>query len=122
AGVVHDEVGHAPFLANRIEQGLHLVPLARVAGDRDRPGFLQQRRELFGIARRERDLHAFLCEQPRERCAQAAAGADDQCGLRHLDLPEILQCTTKLSMLTEPMSMPSTGTDAVSPSRCAPMM
>ena len=37
--------------------------------------------ELFDLARGNRDTKAFAREQPRQRCAQAFAGADDESGL-----------------------------------------
>ena len=60
------------------EQPLDFVGLGGVAGKGAGAGLGAERAELFDFARGERDLDAFAREQPRQRCAQAFAGADDQ--------------------------------------------
>src|SRR5262249_47817394 len=60
------------------EQTLDLFGLGGVAGKGAGAGLGAERAELFDLARGQRDLDAFACEQPRQRGAQAFAGADDQ--------------------------------------------
>ena len=81
AGVVDDDIGRADLALDQAEQPLDLLGLGRIAGKGVGAGLGAERAELFDLARGERDLDAFAREQPRQRCAQAFAGADDQGGL-----------------------------------------
>ena len=49
-----------------------------VAGKRTGAGFVAERAELFDLARGQGYPKALSGEQPRQRCAEALAGADDQ--------------------------------------------
>ena len=49
-----------------------------IAGKGARAGLRAKRAELFDLACRQRDLDAFAGKQPRQRRAQALAGADDE--------------------------------------------
>ena len=81
AGVVDDHVGRADLALDQAEQPLDLLGLGGVAGKGAGAGLAAERAELFGVARGQRDPDALAGEQPRQRGAQALAGADDQGGL-----------------------------------------
>ena len=81
AGVIDDDIGRADLALDHAEQPLDLVGLRRVASKGAGLGLRAECAELFDLARGERDLDAFAREQPRQRCAQPFAGADDEGGL-----------------------------------------
>ena len=67
ARIVDHDVGRSEGAVDIGEQLVDLRALARVAVERPRPGFLHQRLEIVGAARRERDLDAVLGQRPCER-------------------------------------------------------
>src|SRR4051812_9777399 len=80
ARIVDHDVWRSKGAVDIGEQLVDLSALARVAGEGPRPGFLHQRREIVGAARRERDLDAVLGQRPCERGGQSRTRADDQRG------------------------------------------
>jgi hypothetical protein len=80
AGVVDHDFGGAERAVELGEQLLDLSALAGVAGEGARAGFLGERIEIAGRARRQRDLDAVLGERAGERGGEPGAGADDECG------------------------------------------
>ena len=80
AGVVDDEVGYRDFTLDQPEQALDLVGLGRVAGKRACAGLAAERAELFDLAGRQRNPNAFAGKYPRQRGAEAFAGADNEGG------------------------------------------
>jgi hypothetical protein len=60
------------------EETLDFLGLGRIAGKGTGAGLGTERAEFFDSARGEGNLDAFAREQPRQRCAQSFAGADDQ--------------------------------------------
>ena len=84
AGVENDQIGNAVFGDRRIEQRIDGSAVAGVARARRRAGFRDEAGELAGIARGHRHRHALLRAQPRQRCTQARAGADDKDGFSGL--------------------------------------
>src|SRR5207245_4226476 len=71
----------AALLLPRCKCRVDLRRVGGIAAQGERRGLLRQRAELRDIARGKRDPHSLLREQPRERCAEAAAGAYDECAL-----------------------------------------
>src|SRR5204863_4621433 len=78
ARVVDDQVGHAPLLLHGCKSRVDLRRVGGIAAQSERRGLLRQRAELRDIARGKRDPHSLPREQPRERCAEAAAGTHDE--------------------------------------------
>jgi hypothetical protein len=78
AGVVDDDIGRADLALDHAEQTLDFLGFGRIAGKGTGAGLGAERAELFDLARGEGDLDAFAREQPRQRCAQTLACADDQ--------------------------------------------
>jgi len=78
AGIIDHHIRRPAFALDQTKQALDLVGICRIAGIGARAGFRTQRAELFDAAGRQRDANAFAREQPRQRGAQARAGADDQ--------------------------------------------
>src|SRR5450432_3596666 len=78
ARIVDHHVGHADLAFDQPEQPLDVVGLGGVAGKGLRAGLGAECAEFFDFACRQRDTDALAREQPRERGAEAFAGADDQ--------------------------------------------
>ncbi len=81
ARIVDHDVGRAEGGLDVGEQLLDIGALAGVAGEGLRIGLLNQRVEIAGAARGERDLDAFLGQSAGERGGKPGAGADDERGI-----------------------------------------
>jgi len=79
-GVINHHVGAADLALDQAEQPLDLIGVGGIAGKGVSAGLAAQRTELSDLARGERDANALAGKQPRQRCAQAFAGADDKGG------------------------------------------
>src|ERR1700730_10051262 len=81
AGVVDDHVGRPDLTLDQAEQALDLVRVGGIAGKGAGAGLAAERTQLFDPAGRQRDPKAFAGKQPRQRGAEALAGADNEGGL-----------------------------------------
>ena len=81
AGVIDDEIGCGDLALDLAEQPLDVVGVGGIAGKGAGAGLGAERAEFFDFAGGERDADFFAGKQPRQRCAQSLAGADDQGGL-----------------------------------------
>jgi len=81
AGIVDHEVGRGDLALDEAKQPLDVIGSGGVAGKRLCPGLAAERAKLFAAACGERDADAFTGQQPRQRCTEALAGADNQSGL-----------------------------------------
>src|SRR6185437_5297522 len=79
AGVIDHHVRSSGGI-ERGEQFVHLRAIAGITGIGLRAGFLGERGEFIGRARRQRDRHAGFGESTRQRGRKAGAGADDESG------------------------------------------
>ncbi len=77
-GVIDHHVGAADLALDKSEQALHLVGISGVAGKGTGAGLRAERAELFDLPRRQCNADALLGQQPRQRGAEAFAGAHDQ--------------------------------------------
>ena len=84
ARIVDHQVGHAVVGDRRVEQRIHGSAVDGVAYARRRAGLGDQPGQLAGVARRHRHRHALRRAQPRQRCAEARARADDERGFSGL--------------------------------------
>ena len=78
AGVIDDDIRRADLALDQPEQPFDFLRIGGVAGKGPAPGLGAERAELLDFPRGQRDADALFGEQPRQRCAQAFAGADDQ--------------------------------------------
>src|SRR4051812_28761041 len=78
ARVVDHEIGRADFALDQAEQSLDLFRIGGVTGIGASAGLVAERAELLDLARSQRDANVLAGEQPRQRGAEALAGADDQ--------------------------------------------
>src|SRR5205807_61069 len=85
ARVVDYDIRRAELALHGGKQLLDVCALRGIARQCLRTGLLREPRELAGGPRRERDVHSILAEQPRQRGAEPASGADDESGaiIRH---------------------------------------
>ena len=93
AGIVDHHVRRSDLALDQAEQPLDLIGIGGVAGEGAGAGLGAQRAELSGLARGQRDPDALAGQQPRQRGAEAFAGADDQgslvFGYFHARLPRL---------------------------------
>jgi hypothetical protein len=78
AGVIDHDIRRPDLALDHPEQPLDLVGIGGVAGKGPCPGLGADRAKLFDFPRRQRNADALPGEQPRQRCAETLAGADDQ--------------------------------------------
>src|SRR5262245_40197109 len=87
ACVIDHDIGRGGRGVELVEQPLDFGVLAGVAGQGTRSGFLDERGQISGRARRERHREALAREGARERGAQSGTGANDkgllEYGTRH---------------------------------------
>lgn len=81
AGVVDDEIRRADLALDEAKQPLDLIRLGGVAGIGFCAGLGAERAKFLDLARGQRDANVLRGEQPRQRGAQAFAGADDESDL-----------------------------------------
>ena len=77
-GIVDDDIGHADIPLHRVIQSRHAVRIGGVAAERLGAGIAAQRIEFARVAGSHCHADALAGEQPRQRGAEARAGADDQ--------------------------------------------
>jgi hypothetical protein len=82
AGVVNHQIRYRDLALHQPEQALDFVGVGGVAGKGAGAGLGTERAEFFDSACRQRDADTLFGEQPRQRRAEAFAGADDQGGLK----------------------------------------
>jgi hypothetical protein len=76
------------------EQPFDVGAPGRIAGERFGPDIAGQAGQVVDGARRKRHRDPFFRQHPRQRRAQARAGADDQCGVEfHVGHRRLLSTT-----------------------------